>query len=664
MSASESGQSSDSIREHVEAMKTIRSNTTPDIPKYESIENWKTGPTMYVLKQLIQPTKGKIDQKITTEHTSEAVIWNIIHMKDDLPFPTDKPRIDELVAVEWLHRFRKELVKVLMERVRHKYYVEVNEKAEYASIKINNQNFTSYRDLERRTENMATETVSDSQAHKPRKIRKKFPRKIEFPNTFPKHWRFKFQVNQNTDDIVKEMMSTYNIKYRDNNATMSKPFIEKIATYAVTRVRRTLLPRLVHRSKLEFNANGKRIKKEPISTLAFRPEIHVKKLNKEDQIHDSIAETVRNGVGEVALTTECQISELTDTSITEAAAKWNIVDKFFREGGSTMSFIEYRNIANERMNNSRDDTTRDMSNGEETIMHQNLQHREEQEEQIDMPPLQEAQILETNFERNNSQKKFENDNIVINKNTTDSEESQTESENESTKNKTQDIRGNESSDETSDEDECNLNKTVDSITTIPDATKGSVFLDNSEDEKTDEEIQHPNVDRRKKLGKTKLNGKEHAKDKNISKQRSNTPVLGNTNMVQDREVNTQEGPTDVQTKQHQKIQKKQRKETYKGSKDCKNCHFEMITETHPVSLKNRFGVGMKCGGDCGRTLEHVCRVNKVAWVCAKCSDMKCRKMFCVMCRSKNEDQHAKRRGKRKRQARQFLNSSQNEGNDR
>ena len=172
MSASESGQSSDSIREHVEAMKEIRRKTTPNIPKYETIENWKTGPTMYVLKQLIQPTKGKIDQKITTEHTSEAVIWNIIHMKDDLPFPTDKPRIDELVAVEWLHLFRKELVKVLMERVRHKYYVEVNEKAEYASIKINNQNFTSYRDLERRTENMATETVSDSQGHNARKLKK------------------------------------------------------------------------------------------------------------------------------------------------------------------------------------------------------------------------------------------------------------------------------------------------------------------------------------------------------------------------------------------------------------------------------------------------------------------------------------------------------------
>ena len=87
-------------------------------------------------------------------------------MKDDLPFPTDKPQIDELVAVDWLHRFRKDLVKVLMERVRNKYYVEVNEKAEYASIKINNQNFTSYRDLERRTENMATETVSNHQEQK------------------------------------------------------------------------------------------------------------------------------------------------------------------------------------------------------------------------------------------------------------------------------------------------------------------------------------------------------------------------------------------------------------------------------------------------------------------------------------------------------------------
>ena len=95
-------------------------------------------------------------------------------------------------------------------------------------------------------------------------------------------------MNQNTDNIVNEMMDTYNMKYRDNNASMSKPFIEKIATYAVTRVRRTLLPRLVHRSKLEFNANGKRIKKEPIATLQFRPEIHVKTLNEGDQNHESM----------------------------------------------------------------------------------------------------------------------------------------------------------------------------------------------------------------------------------------------------------------------------------------------------------------------------------------------------------------------------------------
>ena len=447
------------------------------------------------------------------------------------------------------------------------------------------------------------------------------------------------------------MMSTYNIKYRDNNATMSKPFIEKIATYAVTRVRRTLLPRLIHRSKLELNANGKRIKKEPISTLAFRPEIHVKKNNEEDQV--SVAETVRNGVGEVALATECQISELTDTSITEAAAKWNIVDKFFREGGSTMSFIEYRNIANEKMTNSHDDTTRDMSNGEETIMHQNLQHRADHEEEFDMPPLPEAQVLETNFERENSNNHLDDDNTVTKKNTHDSEESHTESENESRTNKTQEIRENESSDESSEEDECALNITVDSITTIPDATKDSVFLDNSEDEKTDEEIQHPNIERWENLKRKQQDGNEHANDKNIPKQRSNTRVLHKTNVVQEREKITQKRQTNVQTKQQQKNTKKRKQDTYKGSKDCKNCEFEMITETHPVSLQHRFGDGMKCGGDCGRELKHICRVDKAAWVCAKCSDMKCRKMFCVMCKNWNDDGHAKRRGKRKRQARQF-----------
>ena len=471
-------------------------------------------------------------------------------------------------------------------------------------------------------------------------------------------------MNQNTDNIVNEMMDTYNMKYRDNNASMSKPFIEKIATYAVTRVRRTLLPRLVHRSKLEFNANGKRIKKEPIATLQFRPEIHVKTLNEGDQNHESIAETVRNGVGEVALNTECQISELTDTSITLAAAKWNIVDKFFRDGGSTMSFVEYRNIANERMTGSRDDTTRDTSNGEETIMHQNLQLREDQEVQIDMPPLNEAQMLATNCEQQNTTKNLENDNTEINNNTTDSEESQSETENESKKNHTQENQDNGSSDESSDEDECALNKTVDSITTIAHAAKGGVFLDDSEDEKTDEELQHAKNEPPKNLDKTRQEGKQHAKEKNNQKQTSNKCVVHDTNMVQQKNKNTQEVTTDVQTTQPKKRSNKKRKDTYKGNKDCKNCDFEMITETHPVSLKNRFGVGMKCEGDCGRELEHVCRVDKAAWVCAKCNDMKCRKMFCVMCKNNNDDGHGNRRGKRKRQGRQFLNSKQNERSDK
>ena len=173
-----------------------------------------------------------------------------------------------------------------------------------------------------------------------------------------------------------------------------------------------------------------------------------------------------------------------------------------------MSFIEYRNIANDRMTNSHDDTTRDMSNGEETIMHQNLRDREDQEGQIDMPPLQEARMLETNFEPKNSKQNLDNyTNTEINKNTPDSEESQTESENECTKNNTRNISEKENSDESSEEDECALNKTVDSITTIPDATKGSVFFDNSEDEKTDEEIKNPKMDGRKQLERNK----EHKK---------------------------------------------------------------------------------------------------------------------------------------------------------
>ena len=101
-------------------------------------------------------------------------------------------------------------------------------------------------------------------------------------------WRFKFWVNDRTHKMVQTVMTRYKLSWRDLGTRTSKNVLDKIATYAIGKVRRVLLPKLVKRvtkrvteddslaSRLQEHKDKKR-NRGGIKNQEFSPHIYVKK---------------------------------------------------------------------------------------------------------------------------------------------------------------------------------------------------------------------------------------------------------------------------------------------------------------------------------------------------------------------------------------------------
>ena len=152
---------SDRTASVVESIEISQRSNNLSISKFTNLDSWRDGPKRYLLKQLIRPIKGKIDEKMKLAHASDAVVWNLIHIHDsEVMFPTYSPPEDsQYEAMVWLKDFRSDMVKVMMKRARLKYYEAICNQPEYESIKENNKNFVSYKDLEKRTLHEDSELV-------------------------------------------------------------------------------------------------------------------------------------------------------------------------------------------------------------------------------------------------------------------------------------------------------------------------------------------------------------------------------------------------------------------------------------------------------------------------------------------------------------------------
>ena len=95
-------------------------------------------------------------------------------------------------------------------------------------------------------------------------------------------------MNDRTHKMVQTVMTRYKLSWRDQGTRTAKTFLDKIATYAIGKVRRVLLPKLVKRvtkrvteddslaSRLQEHKDKKR-KRGGIKNQEFSPHIYVKK---------------------------------------------------------------------------------------------------------------------------------------------------------------------------------------------------------------------------------------------------------------------------------------------------------------------------------------------------------------------------------------------------
>ena len=122
-----------------------------EINVLEDFSSWKTDrKTRYVLPDLL--CKTRVDEKMTIEsHASDAVVWNIIHLNSNSPFPTMSPTLQQRVqALAWLRHFKKYLNKAISKEVKAKYCNMANQD-NWSILRSDGQSFLSFDDLVKKT---------------------------------------------------------------------------------------------------------------------------------------------------------------------------------------------------------------------------------------------------------------------------------------------------------------------------------------------------------------------------------------------------------------------------------------------------------------------------------------------------------------------------------
>ena len=391
-------------------------------------------------------------------------------------------------------------------------------------------------------------------------------------------------------------MQEYNIEYRDKDCSMAKTFIEKLATYSVTRVRRCLMPRLVFRTKLELNENGKRKKRKGgILTLPFKPELHVKKelaVASDQQSRSPSSPRFPFGlVGRVNTRrsdNDCDVSGLTDLSLNSAAARWKIVDDYFRNGGDRLTKQEYEKMTYD------EEVLRNASETEPKVL--------DDEDCLD----------DGNFTS------IEDDSVLLLRN----------------------------------------KEVIADTSSVLGMGLFQVSNDKGETvERTEQIVKQPlpplgGVE-------VNANMDDHMRNvEGIMKEI--TGIRGHEIVRSDTETESEGGDKEntkrdsVRSQDYVRAEEKDKPtidegddEEYDGGMDCGACEFEMIYEVHPKTLAKEYGSGMICVGKCGRRLLEINKKEKSNWVCKNCAEWECRKMYCVICKEESEKKSTKNRHKRK-----------------
>ena len=133
-----------------------------EIPQKFNILDWAGpgNPKRYIIMKLIQPKHGKIEERLTLEHASDQVVWNILYIFDGTsPLPTESPsEADRSLAVQYMINFRSQFVKLFSNEAKSNYYV-ASYQEEWRGLCKDGKPFTNFADLDYRTKDETTELV-------------------------------------------------------------------------------------------------------------------------------------------------------------------------------------------------------------------------------------------------------------------------------------------------------------------------------------------------------------------------------------------------------------------------------------------------------------------------------------------------------------------------
>ena len=127
------------------------SNTGLNIDVHEKFELWKTDlHQRYLLSHLL--CNKRVEEKMTIENNaSDAVVWNIIHLKTNERLPHTSPNTQQRIsALTWLNNLKRFLNKVIATDVRMKYCNLANQ-PKWAILREGGECFSSFNDLVKRT---------------------------------------------------------------------------------------------------------------------------------------------------------------------------------------------------------------------------------------------------------------------------------------------------------------------------------------------------------------------------------------------------------------------------------------------------------------------------------------------------------------------------------
>ena len=444
-----------------------------------------------------------------------------------------------------------------------------------------------------------------------------------------KQWKLKFYVNSSSEEMVKQVLTKYNIEYRDDDGETSKTFIDKIATYAITRVRRKFMPLLIFRSEQKLKEDNKtKIKKRGgLSSLKFDKSLHVrvpKSMGKQPNVASN------NYQGNEDIPTDDRFFLKTvsgEEDKVKRKGEMTVLKKIweiFETGRSSITKDEFLAIALTENLNPKDFRTRKEESKENVFMTEDsggVEYAMPSLSQIEMmgeiDMMKETEINECDRApvNNITMEEEANDQQCMNKKMPASNIIQ---------NETSKARG---------EEELNIGERTETVKSKTRRVMEKIFLDEDEGDSDTE---------------------SEGEEEKMEKQKKRKEIEGGSDDSEDMK-------TDTQKKGKEKRRKKGRNETkeqegeksddedpYDGVKNCGKCELDKEDGwAHEETLYEKYGPGMKCNGKCGKTLFEVMKRDNDAWVCKKCADSECRVMFCAACKDESRFKD-ERRSRRKR----------------